>query len=172
MRLYIANTTKQHQHIMLNIPEMSSPYQMVIPHGEQREIYPERGFSNSGDIDITLKHMTSLPKPFLVPVSEALKSKSFVGLIYSIDKPVPKNAMGSRLEMNEAAQTKQSIEDMARDAQFTRKSIEETTEGATIGNVEVSVTSQEDGRKTTDPDRTVEVVAEGHTPKTRHKSNK
>jgi hypothetical protein len=161
-KLFIANTTKHHKDLYLRIPEVSQLYAINIPHGEQREIYPDPGFSNFDEIEITLRPLINLPKPFCVSVAEASKQKGFAGLIWSVDKPVPKDVMEGRMEQNADAQNEASIEQQVLDAQFIRQAIEDGTESANIGSVQVAISAEENGKASATPERVIDVVPSGH----------
>jgi hypothetical protein len=164
MKLFIANTSKQHADLYLRIPEVSQLYQIHIPHGEQREIYPERGFTSAEDIETTLLPFTNLPKPHCISVSDAARAKGFAGLIFSVDKPVPQSVMSGRMEANDKALTEDSIAQQAIDAQFTRQAIVDATEGGEIGGVQVALSSQEEGKTPAEPERVFDVAPEGTKP--------
>jgi len=164
MKLFIANTSKQHFDLYLRIPEVERLHHTHIPHGEQREIYPERGFVSVEVIETVLQPYTTLPKLHCVHVSVAAKTKGYAGLIWSIDKPISKDVMGGRMETNADAQTQESIDRQAVDAQFTRQAIVDASPEGQIGGVQVAISSQEDGKSPAEPERVFDVAPQGSKP--------
>jgi hypothetical protein len=83
MRLYVANLTKQYYKFMWSIPEHFGQSRQTIPMGSQ--ICLSNVELSTPDIDyIVRKHA----RYGFVKIEEIDTAKGYVGLVYSIDKPV------------------------------------------------------------------------------------
>lgn len=84
MKLYIANCTKQIHHFIYRVPELSGPRAQPIREGGQIQI--------SGDnlLPETIDYIINQHARYgMIAVDEIDRAKPFIGLCYSIDKPIP-----------------------------------------------------------------------------------
>lgn len=83
MKLLVANSTKQDHEFIYRVPESTRLHQQPIPSGQQVQIYRD---DTSDVIDAIIKQH----EPYgLVKVDEIDRTKPFIGLCYSTDKPIP-----------------------------------------------------------------------------------
>lgn len=82
MRMYIANGTKQVINFLYRLPEQNGVRSQNIPIGGQIALSDDL---RREDIDYILSQHTRYG---LLPVEEVKNPKTFVGMCYSIDKPV------------------------------------------------------------------------------------
>lgn len=96
--LYVANTSKQHHQFVFRMPEVNGVSKADIPIGAQ-VIVGERNMSLEQINAIVDQH-----KPYgLTHVSELPRRKKFIGLCYSIDKPVTFDSIAETIERNDGA---------------------------------------------------------------------
>jgi len=84
MKLYIANCTKQHHSFVYRIPEqnrISTP--VTLAPGEQKLIGADK--LSQADIDVIISHHRQYG---MIPESEVKNADHYVGLCYSVEKPV------------------------------------------------------------------------------------
>lgn len=83
MKLYVANTTKQDHDFVYRILESTRLHQQPVPSGQQVQIYKD----DTSDVinAIVAQH----ERYGLVKVDEIDRTKPFIGLCYSVDKPIP-----------------------------------------------------------------------------------
>lgn len=94
--LYVANTTKQHHDFLYQIPELEK-YRLgvqKIPAGQQVVIYKD------APLPVIEAIIKQHEKYGLMPVDDVVKTKGFVGLCYSIDKPVPLDKLHHAFDHN------------------------------------------------------------------------
>lgn len=169
--LYIANTSKQYHQFIYRRPEsQATAPPLEIPPGQQRAIGTNL---TQADVDYIIRHHT---KYGMVPAKEAAKTKNFVGLCYSVDKPVSEDNLEVAFDHNEAVL--QAIADVNREntAVAITKSLEDTLESThspvKIGRVEVEVSQETKVGETQKVNAGVEVVREGTAPRRGGKARK
>lgn len=84
MKLFIANTTKFRHEFLYRLPERTKVFNQVIPSGQQLRVH-------SDDLTtVEIEHILRQHLTYgLVPASDVDREKAFIGLCYSLDKPVP-----------------------------------------------------------------------------------
>lgn len=97
--LYIANTSKQHHDFAYRLPEEISVRRQMIPVGGQIRV--------GGDMSLELiERIIKQHQPYgLKAVSDLTRNRDYVGLCYSIDKPVQLNSdrvMSDTFEKNDS----------------------------------------------------------------------
>lgn len=92
--LYVANSTRQIQEIQFRLPDKSSPMVQRVQPGAQIKI---AGDLSTKDVEIILKQ--HVPYGW-VEASAVDRTKPFIGMIYSIDKPVPYTRIVASMEHN------------------------------------------------------------------------
>lgn len=162
--LYVANTSKQiHQFIYRRPESQATSPPLEIPPGQQRSIGTNL---TDSDVDFIIRHHA---KYGMVPAKEAAKTKDFVGLCYSVDKPISEDNLEVAFDHNEAVLN--AIADMNREntAVAISKSLEDTLESThspvKIGRVEVEVAQETKVGETQKVNAGVEVLPEGMAPR-------
>lgn len=98
MKLFIANTTKQRQQLNYRVIGQSMQIlKTVIEPGQQDMIHGDM----TSDVINSIIDQLSKPAGFLMSEQEAKKHKAFIGLIYSIDKPVKLEGIQNAFEHND-----------------------------------------------------------------------
>ena len=94
MKLYIANTKKQDEHLFFRIPEITRPFSQVIPAGGQVQIYRD------APRDV-LEGIVDQHRMYgLVDVADIDRTKPFVNLCYQFDKHITQNQIMYGMEHN------------------------------------------------------------------------
>jgi hypothetical protein len=94
MKMFVANCTQQHQDFLYRVPESTSPRLARIDIGAQVQL---SGELTQQQIDsIIAQHA----KYGLVRADEVDRTRPFIGLCYTIDRPVNINAMKAAVEHN------------------------------------------------------------------------
>lgn len=94
MKMYIANATKQKFDFMYRLPETTGLRVQNIPIGGQIQI---TGELLPIQVDAIIEQHA---KYGMVSVDEVDRSKSFTGLCYSIDKPIPVSKIMTAVRLN------------------------------------------------------------------------
>lgn len=94
MKLYIANTTKQRHVFTYRVLETGRLRQIPIEHGSQMIVLD----GSSDEIDAVVQHHAVYG---LINSSNIDQSKTFVGLCYSIDKPVAASVIEKAIRDND-----------------------------------------------------------------------
>jgi len=97
--MYIANSTKQHHEFVYRLPEQTKIYSITIPYGEQRELLHKD--LSSDLIDYILNQHKGDTSEYMVEAKTIDRSKGFVGLIYSFDKPVDAELIANTIYEND-----------------------------------------------------------------------
>jgi hypothetical protein len=93
--MFVANGTQQNQLFFYRLPGVAQARRQEIPIGCQIKL---SGQLSSHDIDAIIEQHS---KYGLVRTDEVDRTKPFVGLVYSIDKPVPSPYITRVIEHNE-----------------------------------------------------------------------
>ncbi|SFN72605.1 hypothetical protein SAMN05216516_11622 [Izhakiella capsodis] len=101
MKLYIANTTKQRHVFTFRMLETGRLRQIPIPHGGQMQVLD----GSSDEIDAVIQHHQAYG---LVDSSRIDQSKAFIGLCYSINKPVSSAVIEKTLRDNDHHLTREA----------------------------------------------------------------
>lgn len=159
--LYIANTSKQHHQFMYRLPEQQIPRSDIIRIGAQMRI----GDLSREQIDHIIKQHQRYG---LKSVDELQRNRDYIGLLYSIDKPVPLN--NERVLGDTFAHNDEVLNDKAKDrreeaAVAVAENIQNTMQhhGVEVPRAEVEVV--EDTRGTPKVADGYEVVREGTRPR-------
>lgn len=145
--LYIANTSKQHHDFTFRRAEAAFPTTIPIPAGTQALVVKD------GDTDFVDSVVEQHRRYGLVPAAEASKQKRFVGMCFSIDKPVQFKDMRVVFDKNDAVLEKQGEANVAEVAAAVNATIDSNLEQAGVptaaAHVEVEV--REEGAPGTEP---------------------
>lgn len=94
MKLFIANTTKQRHIFTFRVLETGRLRQIPIDHGSQSKVLE----GSTEEIEAVIKHHQVYG---LVDATKIDQSRQFVGLCYSIDKPVSANIIEKTIRDND-----------------------------------------------------------------------
>jgi hypothetical protein len=134
MKLFIANCTKQTQVVMYRVPEHPTPRQQHIGIGQQIQI---AGDLNQPQIDSII---AQLSRYGLVRADEVDGRKPFVGLTYSVEKPVKVDRQVNAIEHNDEVLTERGHEIRKNAAVAINNGLEENVAGrATLKNTEIEI---------------------------------
>ena len=103
MKLYIANTTKQRHIFTFRTLENGRLRQIPINHGSQTVVLD----GTSDDVNAVIEHHQIYG---LVDASKIDQSQQFVGICYSIDKPVPAGVIEKTIRDNDEHLTRNAHE--------------------------------------------------------------
>ena len=163
--LYVANTSKQYHQFLYRRPEsLSTVPPLDIPPGQQRAL-PDLA---QAEVDYIIAHHARYG---MVPAKEAAKVKRFVGLCYSIDKPVSEDSLEVAYHHNDAVL--KAVADVNRQktavaiADTLEKSLNDIHSPVAVGRVEVEVAEDTKIGQTQSLNEGVEVVKEGVAPRRR-----
>lgn len=160
-KLFIANTSKQNHHFAFRLPEWQGPKFDMIQVGGQIAVCSGQDLSQD-QVDFIIKSHV----PYgLRSVTEAAKEKDFVGLCYSIGKPVTLDSFGKVFEHNEDAMKERAAERRQETVAAVAESLRNT--GAPMQRAEVEIIEETRGGATPSISEGVEIVAPGVEP--RHK---
>lgn len=157
MKLYIANTTKQHHDFIYRTPDMGKTTHQVIQVGGQVQIWKD---DTHAALDFIINQHASYG---LVPVNEIDRTKTFIGLCYSFDKPVDIDAIVRATAHNDDVLVERGLDARKNAAAALNDSMNQDT-GGKVNALELEVV--EDAKKGEDSDtekfaETIEVVTEG-----------
>jgi hypothetical protein len=140
--LFIANTSSKHNEFVFRLPGISQLRRLDIPAGRQLEVLKN---VQKDEIDYVVNQHIAYG---LIHVSEISKICKFSGMIYSIDKPVPSNAMNQVMEINADILIEQGHELRKVAAVATNATIEDMLENKlNLKELEVVEIEQEDTGK-------------------------
>jgi hypothetical protein len=157
--LYVANMTKQHHQVNYRLPEIQQVRFQDIPIGSQVSL---GGDLSADQIELIVKQL----QPFgLRSVDEIARQRNFVGLCYSIDKPVKIDAFGSAFEKNDEMLNQRAEERRATVAEAIANANQRIAQEAGIEHQRTEVETIEDTRGTPQVASGIEVTAEGVEPR-------
>ena len=123
--MYVANMSKQRFDMIYAVPDEARPRRQSIAPGSQIVVYQK---------DAALPVINSIVNHFriygMIDVSEIDRTKPFVGLCYSFDKPVKVEKIMYADEHNSGVLSAASQEARELSARALHNAIEKTTEGA------------------------------------------
>lgn len=141
MRLYIANTTKQHHQFLYRLPEDSVPRSASVKIGTQEQL--------PGDFSPEqIQHIVDQKTPYgLKNWAEVKNTRDFVGLCYSVGKPVEMDHILTAVEHNDevldsAAEDRREVE-----AAVVANNIQSSMREVGVDVARTEVTMQEDTGK-------------------------
>lgn len=98
MKLYIGNATRQVIDFKYWVPGVKSPRSQIIPIGGQIMVGGSTSDWSQADIDkIVAQHVVY----GLVSLAEADKQKSFSGMCWSVDQPIPPHKLMRLIDLNQ-----------------------------------------------------------------------
>lgn len=135
MRMYVANTTNKVHDFIYRLPETPTPRMQRIEMGSQIAI----------SSDLSTKEIDSIieqHRPYgMVCVDEVDRTKPFIGLCYSLGKPVSLDKVRRALEHNQKVLTERGAEIRKESAVAVNNAIEQQAPG--IKALELSVVEEE-----------------------------
>jgi hypothetical protein len=163
-KLYIANTSKQHQEFMYRLPE-ATPKKAIIPIGGQVCI----GNFGPNELATIIAHNAQYG---LLSAKEFSRRRGHVGLVYSIDEPIKLDRIFESFEANgkaldEAAEERRErvAEVVATDIKQTLSNVGASTRRAEVEIVEMGSVQTPDAQGTPRVSTGYEAVEEGVTPR-------
>lgn len=164
-RLYIANTTKQHHHFFYRLPEDSVPRGVMIKVGAQEQL--------PGDLSLeNIERIIGQHERYGLKNWAGIKNaKDFVGLCYSIDKPILVDHILTAVEHNDdvldtAADDRREVE-----AAAVAGSIQNSMREVGVNVARTEVTMQEDTGKSGKEPRVANGFEIGPNPEVTSKHN-
>lgn len=148
MKLFIANCTKQNIDFQYRLPESARIFQRLINIGQQERIHSDN--LTVEEID----HIVKQHAPYgLVRVDEIDRTKSFIGMCYSIDKEVNMQRVMSALAHNDDVLEERGRITRQESAVALNNSLEQATQGqAKLHHTEVAI-QEETPKGTPDTER-------------------
>jgi hypothetical protein len=148
-KLFISNTTRQHQQLFFWIPGMNKPYAVDISSGHQREVFN----GTDADIEVILEQL----HPYGVkPLNEALRaSASFTGLAYKLDRPLDASDVVQVHEKNMTILDDQAAEERKRMTAASVQNIERDAPALKANKFTVEVTKEGDRGEKNKPIQTI-----------------
>ncbi|HGK7507605.1 TPA: hypothetical protein ACJ569_003565 [Kluyvera cryocrescens] len=146
MKLYIANTTKQRHIFTFRVLESGRLRQIPINHGSQMMVHE----GSTEELNAIISHHAVYG---LVDASKIDQNKDFIGLCYSIDKPVPAKLIEKALRDNDNFLTRNAHNRRQASVAALDSSLRESGTGYS-GDMEISA-EQTKGRDDTDDTPTV-----------------
>lgn len=135
MKLFIANTTVQRHEFHYRAPEQRQPLMQVIEIGSQTQIWKD---APKNELELIIEQHTHYG---LIPVSEIDRTKRFVGLCYSLDKPIDVEKIMYAVENNSAALESTALETRKQSAEVLSHSLSLVAQqsGNSLNHLEVEV---------------------------------
>ncbi|QHP80651.1 hypothetical protein EO763_12315 [Pectobacterium odoriferum] len=146
MKLYVANTTKQRHIFTYRMLETGRLRQIPIEHGSQMMVLD----GNTEELNAVIQHHQVYG---MVDATKIDQAGEFVGICYSIDKPVGANVIEKTIRDNDAHLTKESHEMRQASLAALDKTLSDSETGYG-GEMEFSV-EQAKGRDESDDEPTV-----------------
>lgn len=104
--LYVANCTKQGHDFIFRLPEEKRTQKLFIPAGGQVMVL------NGGSGVTAVRGVVEQHARYgLVPVTEIDRTKPFIGMCYSLDKPIPVAKILRAAEHNDGVLEERSLEE-------------------------------------------------------------
>jgi hypothetical protein len=136
--LYVANASKQRHDFIYRIPEETSVRRQQIAPGGQITVYQP-----NAQPEVIRSIIDQHVRYGLVDVSEIDRRKPFVGVCYSIDKPIKVEKIMYADEHNSTVLTKASEEARQLSAAALHTALEQATEGAAkVESLELEIVQQ------------------------------
>jgi hypothetical protein len=136
--LYVANASKQKHDFIYRIPEETSIRRQQIPAGGQITVYQP-----NASLEIVRAIVDQHLKYGLVDVADIDRRKPFVGICFSLDKPIKVDKIMQADEHNAGVLQEASLEARKLSAAALHNSINQATSGAVqIESLELEVVEQ------------------------------
>jgi len=164
MKLYVANTSKQHHDFICRLPEATRTLTVRIPAGRQVQVGPDL---SAGSIDAIIAQHSRYG---MIDAREALKRHGYAGLCYSVDKPVSNTQFAAAYHANEEALQEQAEENRENAAAAIAQSIDENTGG--LAHLDVKVSEVTKPGETPRVNSGIEVTRDGTAPRHGGKTRK
>lgn len=159
--LYVGNTTKQHQDFTFRMPESDKLINLNIPAGTQ--IPALRDVSEEVANAVVDQHK----RYGMVSQAEARKTKGFIGMVYSFDKPVKLDTLQIAFTHNQEILTEKARENLKIVGAATKGALDQISkdgEGSGLPRVELEVVEQpKEGQQATVA-QGVEILKDGVAP--------
>ncbi len=153
-KLFIANCSKQIMDFHFRVPESNRIFNQKIGIGEQVQIYKD---TTPAVIDSIVNQHANYG---LVPASEVDRTKAFVGMCYSVDKPMDTGKIVAAAEHNDEVLTQRGAEIREVSAVAINQSLEERAResGGQVRHSEVEIQEETKPGQQEKPDRISETV--------------
>jgi hypothetical protein len=138
MKMFIANCTKQVVSFIYRLPEVSASRQQQIEIGGQIQI---SGDLTKIEVDAIIEQHT---KYGLVAADELDRSKPFIGLCYSIDKPVRVGKVEQAIEHNDKVLEQRGAQTRKESALAVASQVEQNSPGG-LTALEMTVEQEKPG---------------------------
>lgn len=136
MKLYVANCTKQNYELHYRITETPAPRMQRVQAGGQMLVAGDLSPPQVDEIIVQLRHYGA------VDAKDIDRSKDFVGLAFSVDKPIKADVIGRALEHNDVVLLKKGQDTRRTVAVAINQSIERNLQESqmpeTLGELEVT----------------------------------
>lgn len=158
--LYVANMTRQHHQVNYRVPEYQQARFQDIPIGSQVRLGGED--MSTEQIEFIVKQLHAYGHK---SVREISQPKTFVGLCYSIGKPVNLDEILEGVEKNDVALNKQAEERRSTVAEAIANQHQRLAQESGMDHQRTEVETIEDTRGTPGVASGIEVTAEGVEPR-------
>ena len=143
MKLYVGNATRQILDLTCRIPDVVSIYRQKIPVGCQ--VLVASGQLNTPQIDAVIDQLAVYG---LVRIDEIDRTKPFIGMCYSVDKPIPNKRLILAMDHNIGVLTERGKTMRKEAAVVTSLAIEKQLREEGLGNLDsLDVSVVEEARK-------------------------
>lgn len=157
MKVYVANTTRQVQDFVWRAIGQKAPRKISIDVGTQQAL---PGDWNTEDV----AYLEEQHRRYgMVRVDEIDRTRDFVGLCFSIDKPIPVDKIRTALTINEQVLMARGVELRKQAAIAVSNAITENNPGSGLTALELSVQEQPKDGGTPQINEGVRVAADGRT---------
>lgn len=140
--LYVANATKHYQEILFRLPEATGARRMTIKPGEQLSIR-----------DLSMPDVEAIIRQNVVygwtDVAAVDRTKPFVGIVYSVDRPIKADKIMGAMEHNLVVLTQRGKQNREMAAVATNATLERQIEASNVADLKsMEVTIMEEDSKT------------------------
>lgn len=159
--LFVGNTTKQHHDFHFRLPESSKLINLPIPAGTQIRVLTDA--SEEDCMAVVDQHK----RYGLIAEKDAKRAKNFVGMLFSLDKPITLQSLKLVFEYNQEVLKEKAQKNLETVGAATKEKLDEISrdgEGSGLPRVELEVVEQpKEGQQATVA-QGVEIVKEGVKP--------
>ena len=159
MKLYVANCTAQDHDFVFRLPEVTNLRMQKIHAGQQVAI---SGDLNQHEVDAIVRQH----QPYGLASADNLdQAKPFIGLCYSVDKPVPASRLNYAFEHNKKVLIQRGQEIQKETAVSVNHQLETVNEGlGRVGQVSVELREERKDGGVPDVNTQLNVVKPGESP--------